>query len=258
MGSLATQKFVVGGAAIRLISRREPPVTGAEALSAAFDEICAMHGSLNDRLAAYVAKMRELKIPFAEANDELVARLKATDVGTLAPTVGDIMPPFMLPSHDRKLISLEEMLAKGPTVISLNRGHWCPFCRIAIGELATMHDAIKASGAEVVSIMPETQKFTRQLSEAEASLMILSDVDNGYALSLGLVFWVGDRIKSLMRDYDIHLDEFQGNDGWFLPVAATFVVGQDGRVLARCVDADFRKRMEVDEILTALASTKIQ
>ncbi|HEY8128197.1 MAG TPA: peroxiredoxin-like family protein, partial [Hyphomicrobium sp.] len=211
-----------------------------------------MHGSLNDRLAAYVAKMRELKIPFAEANDELVARLKATDVGTLAPTVGDIMPPFMLPSHDRKLISLEEMLAKGPTVISLNRGHWCPFCRIAIGELATMHDAIKASGAEVVSIMPETQKFTRQLSEAEASLMILSDVDNGYALSLGLVFWVGDRIKSLMRDYDIHLDEFQGNDGWFLPVAATFVVGQDGRVLARCVDADFRKRMEVDEILTAL------
>ena len=152
MGSLATRKFVVAGAAIRLISQREQPVTGAEALSAAFDEICAMHGSLNERLAAYVAKMRELKIPFAEANDELVAKLKAADVGSLAPAVGDIMPPFLLPSHERKLISLEEMLAKGPTVISLNRGHWCPFCRIAIGELATMHDTIEASGAEVVSI----------------------------------------------------------------------------------------------------------
>jgi peroxiredoxin len=61
-----------------------------------------------------------------------------------------------------------------------------------------------------------------------------------------------------MKDYDIRLDEFQGNDGWFLPVPATFVAGQDGRVLARYVDADFRKRMEVDEILTALAATKIQ
>jgi peroxiredoxin len=48
------------------------------------------------------------------------------------------------------------------------------------------------------------------------------------------------------------LDQFQGNDTWFLPLPATFVVGRNGVILARFVDADFRERMEIADILAAL------
>jgi peroxiredoxin len=71
-------------------------------------------------------------------------------------------------------------------------------------------------------------------------------------LSLGLVVWIGEHLKALMKGRGFHLETYHGNDGWFIPVPATFVVGKDRVVLARCVDPDFRRRMEIAEILQAL------
>jgi peroxiredoxin len=42
------------------------------------------------------------------------------------------------------------------------------------------------------------------------------------------------------------------NDGWFLPIPATFVIGRDGRVLARFLDPDFRRRMPLNDSMNAL------
>ena len=105
----------------------------------------------------------------------------------------------------------------------------------------------------MVSIVPDLQGFLGQLdADTEGKLLILTDVDNGYALSLGLVLWLGDRLKELMKGRGLHLDEIHGNDGWFVPLPATFVVARDGTVVSRHVDPDFRLRMEVDDILAAL------
>jgi len=48
------------------------------------------------------------------------------------------------------------------------------------------------------------------------------------------------------------LPRYQGNDSWMLPIPATFVVGRDGRIVARFVDPDYRKRMAIDELIAAL------
>jgi hypothetical protein len=37
-----------------------------------------------------------------------------------------------------------------------------------------------------------------------------------------------------------------------LPIPATLIVGQDGRVKARFVDPDFRHRMATEDILSAV------
>jgi peroxiredoxin len=222
-------------------------------LAEAFEEICVMDAPLNERLAAYAERLRELNFPFAEAYDELVGRLLAGEVGTMAPQLGDQMPPFILPSQDGTLVSLDELVAKGPVVVSLNRGHWCPFCKIELRTIAAYHGEIARLGGEIVSIMPDRQQFVERLrADTEEVLAILTDIDNGYALSLGLVMWLGERIKGLMRGRGFHLDAFQGNDGWLVPVPATFVVGRDGRVKARFIDPEFRKRMDIEEIMAAL------
>ena len=232
-------------------------MTGKTNLSEAFEQICLMDGPMNARLSAYANKLRELNFPFAEAYDDLVARLMAGEVGSTAPKVGDLMPSFVLPSHRGQLVGLEELTARGPVVISLNRGHWCPFCKIELRTIAAYHREISALGAEVVSILPDRQKFVKALAaDTAGSMSILTDIDNGYALSLGLVMWLGDRLKELMGGRGIHLDAIQGNEGWYVPLPATFVVGQDGRVRARHVDPEFRTRMEIDDILTALASSR--
>jgi peroxiredoxin len=231
----------------------EKPATLAEA----FGEICKMDAPLNERLTAYANTLRDLNFPFAEAYDDLVARLKAGGIGAQAPLVGEMMPPFRLPALPHRLVSLEEILSTGPAVISFNRGHWCPFCKIELSTIADHHDEIAAHGGQLVTILPDRQQFARQLPEGVLrSFIVLSDVDNAYALSLGLALWLGERVTQLMQGRGYRLSEYQGNDGWFVPLPATFVVGANGRVLARHVDAEFRQRMEIDEILEALKAAR--
>jgi len=229
----------------------------AQTLADAFADICLMDAPLNVRLAAYVNKLRELNFPFAEAYDDLVARLYSGEVGYAAPSVGDAMPPFVLPSRSGALVSLDDLVVKGPVVLSFNRGHWCPFCKIELRAISSYHAEIERAGAQAVSIMPERQGLLDDLrAMTHDAILILTDIDNGYALSLGLVNWVGENLKTLMRGRGYHLDAFHGNDGWFLPVPATFVIGQDSMILARFVDPDFRKRMEIDDILSVLSANR--
>jgi peroxiredoxin len=39
-----------------------------------------------------------------------------------------------------------------------------------------------------------------------------------------------------------------------LPIPATFVVGTDGLVKARFIDPDYRKRMDINDLLDAVAT----
>jgi peroxiredoxin len=227
----------------------------ASSLSEAFEDICVMEGPLSARLGAYAEKLRELNFPFAEAYDDLVARLYAGEVGREAPAVGDEMPSFILPSKAGAAVSLEDLVAAGPVVINFNRGHWCPFCKIQLRTIARYHQALAERGARVVSIMPDRQEFLENIREQTGHTVdILTDIDNGYALSLGLVMWVGEPVKALMQGRGYHLDAYHGGQGWFVPVPATFVVDRSQRIIARFVDPDFRKRMDIDDILAALTS----
>lgn len=226
-------------------------------LADAFEEICASEAPLNERLAAYAEKLRELNFPFAEAYDEVVARVLAGEVGQMAPAVGEPMPDFILPGKDGHLVSLDDVTQHGPAVISFNRGHWCSFCKIELRTIAEHHEEITAAGAAMVSIIPDRQQFAGPLHALTlGKIQILTDVDNGYALSLGLVMWIGEHLKALMKGRGYHLETFHGSDGWFIPLPATFVVDQRKNVLARFVDPDFRRRMEIDEILAALRLRK--
>ena len=113
-------------------------------------------------------------------------------------------------------------------------------------------EEIKAVGGQVVAIMPETQAFAGKFkSDSGAPFPVLTDLDNGYALSLNLAIWLGSAIQKLLSPMQ-DMPSFHGNDGWVLPIPATFVVGRDGIVKARFLDPDFRKRMAIDDLVAAL------
>jgi peroxiredoxin len=219
----------------------------------AFEEARALDAPLNERLAAYARSLRTLNAPLAVAVDGLVARLKGSKAFAAAPKVGEPMPPFLLPDETGRLVALEDLIAEGPVAITFARGHWCPYCRIAVSALADIADDARAIGGGIVAIVPDRQQFAARLKqEAGAPFPILTDLDNGYALSLGLVFWVGEEMRALMQARGADLPGAQGNDSWFVPVPATFVVGRDGLVKARHVDPDYRQRMEIDAVLAAV------
>ena len=132
----------------------------SETLAEAFADICLMDAPLNARLSAYAAKLRELNFPFAEAYDDLVARLMPERLVTMRLASAIVMPPFILPSQTGALVSLDDLTALGPVVVSFNRGHWCPFCKIELRTISSHHQELRKIGAQAVSIMPDRQEFT--------------------------------------------------------------------------------------------------
>jgi len=229
----------------------------AERLKQAFLQCRDMEGSLREQLEAYAAAGREIFPAYGEAVDRLVARLNENGGGENAPRPGEVMPPFLLPDSGGRLVGLAELLARGPVAVVFHRGHWCPYCRINTNALARAHREIQEAGGQIVAIMPDREQFTAKLQSAAATpFPILTDVDNGYALSLNLAIWVGAEMERMMAAAGVDLPTYQGNDSWILPIPATFVVGADGRIRARFVDPDYRRRMAIEDMLKALRAAR--
>ena len=224
-----------------------------ENLRQAFDQARDLDGSMSERLDAFANATRRLSPSTSAIVDRLVNRLREHNAGEGAPKPGDEMPPFLLPDEGGRLIGLKDLLAKGPAVVTFHRGHWCPYCRISINTLAKAQSRIDALGAQMVAIVPDRQQFAAEMrQESNVKFPILSDMDNGYAMSLNLAIWVGSEMEEFMIRIGRTLPRYQGNDSWMLPIPATFVVGRDGRIVARFVDPDYRKRMAIDELIAAL------
>jgi peroxiredoxin len=224
-----------------------------ETLEEAFIRSRDMEASLAERLQAFADAVRQWNPTFQDAVDRLVVRLREHGAGENAPKPGEPMPSFVLPDETGRLVSLEELKKKGPVAVTFHRGHWCPYCRINTAALSKAQEEITAEGGQVVAIMPDRAQFAAEFkSESQAPFPILADIDNGYALSLNLVFWVGGEMEQLISAGGWDIPSFQGNDSWMLPIPATFVVDADGCIRARFVDPDYRKRMAVEDLLAAL------
>jgi len=226
----------------------------SEALHEAYIQARDMDASLAERLQAFADAVRRLGPHFQEAVDKLVARLKEQGVGETSPKPGEPVPLFVLPDETGRLVSLDTLLAKGPVAITFHRGHWCPYSRINTRAVTEAQDEIAAEGGQIAAIMPDQQHFAAELkAESEAPFPILTDIDNGYAMSLNLAFWVGAEME-LMTGAGWDVSRWQGSNTWLLPIPATFVVGTDGEVKSRFLDPDYRKRVAVEELIAALKS----
>ena len=228
------------------------PSIGTETLDDAFRRVRDLDVSLQEQLRAFAETVKQERPEFAAAVDRLIQRLRQYGAGESAPQIGESMPPFVLPDDAGQMVSLDELLNRGPVAVTFHRGHWCPYCRININALVQAHRELPASGGQIVAIMPDLQKFVAELkSESNVPFPILTDMDNGYALSLNLTIWVGAELKKMMegrRD----LPTFQGNSSWMLPIPATFVVGRDGLIRASFIDPDYRNRMMISDMLGAM------
>ena len=222
-------------------------------LESAFQRLRKMDGSLNDQLQTLAVDARKRRPEFADAVDRLVERLRENGAGKSAPQPGEPMPPFHLPDESGHMVSLKTLLANGPVAVTFHRGHWCPYCRISINALVACPSRGRCQGGQIVAIMPDRQEFSSELkSVGKVPFPILTDMDNGYALSLNLAIWVGAEMQRIMAERQ-DLPSLQGNNSWMLPIPATFVVGNDGIIKARFVDPDYRKRMAIEDLLAALA-----
>ena len=152
------------------------------------------------------------------------------------------------------LIYLSDRLSKGPVVLSLYRGVWCPYCNIELRAYQAALPRMNELGASLMAISPQAPDDALTTTEKnELSFDVLSDRGSSVAESFGIAFELSDRLQEIYVGFGNNLAKKNASDDWRLPVPATFVITPDGRIAFGDVDADYRADPEqVIEVLEKL------
>lgn len=166
--------------------------------------------------------------------------------------VGDTAPNFRLKNAIGEMVELKDMLQKGPVVLTWYRGGWCPYCNITLHQLQEELPNFKANGANLIALTPELPDKSMSTSEKHnLEFEVLSDVGNKVAREYGIVFKLIDKVAE-RYNASFGLADYNGNDSNELPLAATYVIAQDGKIIYAFLDADYRNRAEPSEITNIL------
>ena len=214
-------------------------------------------GTLAEKLLEIKAGIAQYVRPENQAvHDRVVAELRKCGIEEKALPIGANAPAFELADQNGNLVRSQDLLAKGKLVINFFRGRWCPFCMTELEAWREMLPQVETAGASLVAISPQLQRhgaFTAD--QHKLRFPVLSDVGNKVAEQFGIAYPVPEEQKSLYKAVFVNLENLNGMkyEDWALPLPATFVIGQDGKVEYVVASADYMERAEPADVLMALA-----
>jgi peroxiredoxin len=138
-------------------------------------------------------------------------------------------------------------------VLAFFRGGWCPYCDVTMAALDRAASALKALGATVLGIMPDTIEHVRQAASLRGLCYgLLSDPRNEYAGLCGLAYDLSPDHVRIHTDRHRDLPKLHGDTKWRLPVPAVFVVEPSARVVFAFSDADPSRWPDPEELIDSL------
>jgi len=85
--------------------------------------------------------------------------------------------------------------------------------------------------------------------------VVESDIDNKVGKEYGIVFQLLDGVAKIYGE-KFNLDAYNGNEDNELPLAATYIIGQDGIIEYAFLDADYRNRANPEDLVAFLKNGK--
>ncbi len=178
--------------------------------------------------------------------------VRATGIEKSAKQVGDMAVDGQLKNWKGDTITLSELWKQGPVVLMWYRGGWCPYCNIQLRMMQQNLDKIEGAGAKLVVLTPELPEKAKETAEAnDLNIAALHDANLELAKKYGIVFELPAPIAPMYRDSG-RLKEFNGSDELQLPLSATYVVDRFGEITYAFLDADYKKRAEPSDVITAV------
>ncbi len=210
--------------------------------------------TLTEQLAAH-ARQSASRHP-EEAKSIMKNAIKELENANLAKRAykkGQELPPIALPNAKGDIVNIQEVLKNNKVVIAFYRGGWCPYCNLELKALQEKLPEIEAKGAKLIAITPETPDQSLTTTEKnELSFDILTDANNEVARTLGLAFKLPSELVNLYETFGIDLNKSQGVASNELPIAATYIVNQNGTIAYDFIEEDYKLRAEPSEIVAAL------
>jgi len=170
--------------------------------------------------------------------------------------VGDKAPNFELKNTTGATVKLSDYTDQGLVVLTWYRGGWCPYCNLTLKALQNLLPEFKANGANLLALTPELPDNSLSTTEKNnLQFEVLTDLNLEVARNYNLVFKLGQPVSDIYKNH-FDLVEYNGNDSDELPLAATYVINQEGIVQYAFFSADYRERAEPVEVLEAVKKLK--
>ncbi len=216
----------------------------------------SLQTQLADFKAAFITRAAPERVATMEAATQL---LRDSGIEATALKLGQMAPDVTLPNASGQGLALSSLWRRGPLIVVFYRGGWCPYCNLELRAWQELLPQVKALGAQLVAISPQTPDNSLSTQQKnELAFEVLSDSQLQAAQGFGIAFDLPpalvDLYASVGHDLPLINGNRNGNGRWTLPLPATYVVGQDGRIAFAHVDVDYRNRAEPADVLASLRS----
>jgi len=179
--------------------------------------------------------------------------LKESNHAKRALAAGTDAVDFTLPNVKGEQVSSTTLRQQGPIVVSFYRGGWCPYCSLELKALQSVNSEIEALGAHLVAISPQVPD--ESLSTAQKNQLefeVLSDANSEVADQYGLTFSLNEDLRPIYKNWGADVAAVNDDPDCKLPLPATYVISQEGKIVHAFVEEDYTERLEPDEILESL------
>jgi peroxiredoxin len=179
-----------------------------------------------------------------------IAELVASGQATRARKAGEPVPSFALKKIDGNIVRLKNLLVNGPLIITFCRGAWCPHCNRELKALQAAKGEFDRYGTSLVAISPQTVANNRKWArQNKIEFPVLFDAKGRVSAAFGVRFNLPRYLIELYKGMKIDLPSFNDNPRWSLPMAARYVIDQDGIILYSEVKPDHTCHSDPEELM---------
>jgi len=167
--------------------------------------------------------------------------------------VGEKAPNFNVKDNHGNKVNLKQILKSKSVIIIFYRGQWCPVCTKYMRNISDSLNYLKERNVVLIAIGPETQENAIRTEFKTGAYF--SVIPNGERImkAYDVIFKVKKEYQKKIRDY-LKIDIKKNNNQIEaqLPVPATFIINQQGKIVYKQFNLDYTKRASVRQMLAHL------
>ena len=168
--------------------------------------------------------------------------------------IGDHAPQIIGVDQNGKTINSLEILKEHKILLVFYRGNWCPHCKKHLSSLQDHLNKFTKKGVYVLVVTPETVERTIETQKKfKTSFSILHDKNNKIMNDYKVAYEVNEEsVPNYFNAITKKIAAYNVENNNVLPVPATYLIGQDGKIMYVQYDPDYKNRSDFSEILKTL------
>jgi len=168
--------------------------------------------------------------------------------------VGEDAPEIIGVDQNGQKINSTEILKDNKILMVFYRGNWCPHCKKHLGSLQEHLNELIEKGIYVIVVSPESVDKTKETAELwHVNFSIIHDVNNKIMNDYKVAFEVNQKnVPNYYESITKKVAEYNVKNNNVLPVPATYMIDQNGKISYVQYDPDYKNRSDFTEILKML------